>query len=537
MKRNEDQESAEEQAPDQRLLSDLNLVPPLDSHLGLVLMVVMVILVLLGLLLWFLGKMSWPTFYLLGGVALAALGIKAAAYFLLVGKLDADENGLILRPRWGEPKVVPYDAIIEVRAPGGALWATGDILHVADLITQDGVVLMLRYLEFEVLEVLKPVLLEKVACRLGDRMLARVRQGQEVSLREVTLDREGFARGEEAVQWDDVSLAHFTEEGLRIRFRDPTWTEMFLPRQTPNLHAFLHVLWTMQKQKALVKMGKGDSLAFLTDQADRPEEAEADFEDALRRIPRVPRIPGYPKADPDLGRLLFGMKQRVWMITGLVLAYLLMTGLLVFGFTMAFLGSPGWLGLWFFGTVILGAWAKDVQADSRNMGFAVYEGGLRTPRKKIRWTECHRLFLVVRNIYRSEHFRKSDMFARKETRLHIESRKCSLLLSFVEEEGRAICLRVLDAALPALVERYHEQVEKWGEEFTSGGLTLRRDALVYQEKEYPFHRIRGHRVQQGTFSFTVGKENNPVAEITTDSWNFPIFYALFKKLLEKAERD
>lgn len=195
---------------------------------------------LLGIILWIAGSMTWSLFYIFGGIAGLAIFVQLILHHQRCGKLDADADGLILRPPGGEPKRIRYEDILEIRAPTGWTWQHQDLRYVADLVTADGVALMLRYLATEAVEVLWPVLLEKVACPIGDRVLARLRQGKEASFGELVLRREGFSIDEKSIRWDDVRLTLFTTDGIRVLFRDPDRPEMLIAApnaQSPRLHA------------------------------------------------------------------------------------------------------------------------------------------------------------------------------------------------------------------------------------------------------------------------------------------------------------
>jgi hypothetical protein len=485
------------------------------------------VLAWVGLGLLFLGlalfqALSWPRFFLIVGAALLVGAVRALAYFLIEAKIDACAEGLVFRSNLGAATPLPYDEIEEIATAPPGLLSSGDSLQGATLVGSDGFRLALGTVEEQSLETLKLVLLERVARPIGERLLRRLREGKSVALADVEVSPRGLRAEGERLDWNEIDYATFRKDGLRVVARDPDTPPLVLPYGTPNLHALLHVLREMRQGAEEAEQAGGEDLYAFLPEALRPGTAG---DRPARRKP--PRLPGYAAHDPELGDLQLGSPRKSAVLIGVLLA-LVVTGAVVPAvILLGVFPPPVWIP-----TVVVSFILILNAIDPSKRGLAVYEKGVVQGRKRVPWRECARVSLLVRDVYLAG----TGSAPRRDNRMQIESYRALVFLELIGEQGRELCYRVLDATLPPLVRRYHDLLVTWGGSLTVKGVTLTRDALLCNDKEYPLERLRRPKVSDGRMVCESRGASRDTIELDASEWNFPVLYALFTRLWVNARR-
>jgi hypothetical protein len=487
----------------------------------------------LALVVVFLGQalfqsLTWPRFFLLLGGAALAGACRALSYLFVEAHIDACQEGLIVRPHVGPARLLRYDDVVEIATgpPGMLATGAGDALQGASLVTKDGPPLALGSLDEQSLEALKPVVLERVARRIGERMLDRLRAGQNVILGEVVLSPRGVEDGEDRLGWQEIAYGTFRLGGLRLVPKDGRATPLVLPFGTPNLHPLLHVLREMQQAGRETEApgpaggaDRADVYAFLPE-AQRPRPRP---EPPARRKP--PRVPGYPEEDPQLGDLQLGSPKKTALL--LVLGLALVVADVVAPLLILLNVFPPWV--WIPVVVVSIILALNL-IDPSKRGLAVYEKGIVQGGKRLPWKEVVRLYLDAKDIYLAG----SSHLLTRQNRLQIDGYRAFLFLELLGADGRELLVRALEATLPRLVRRHHDALVLWGGSLTVKGLTLTRDALIWNDQEYPLARVRKPKLSAGRFTCEARGEATEAVELSASEWNFPVFYSLFELLWAEA---
>jgi hypothetical protein len=484
------------------------------------------VLAWVGLGLLFLGlalfqALSWPRFFLILGAAILVGAVRALGYLLIEGWIDACAEGLVFRPNLGAATSLPYDEIDEIATATPGLLSSGDSLEGATLVGSDGFRLVLGKVEEQSLEAFKPVLVERVARPIGERIVRLLREGKSVMLADVEVTPRGLRAEGERLDWEEIDYATFRKDGLRVVAKDRETPPLVLPYGTPNLHPLLHVLREMSPEaEELEQAGGLDLYAFLPEGM-RPGAAGGR---PARRKP--PRLPGYASHDPELGDLQLGWPRKSAIIIGVLVA-LAVTGAVVPALLLlGVLPPPVWIP-----TVVVLLILVLNAFDPSKRGLAVYEKGVVQGRKRLPWKESVRVSLRLKDVYLAG----THSNPTHKNRLQIESYRALVFLD-LEGEGREMCSRALDATMPPLVHRYHDLLVNWGGSLTVKGVTLTRDALLYNGKEYPLERVKKPKVSEGRFTCEARGESRDTIELDAAEWNFPVFYALFTRLLAEARR-
>jgi hypothetical protein len=481
-----------------------------------------------GLVALFLGlalfqSLGWTRFYLiLGGAALVAV-IRFLSYLFVEGRIDACEQGLIFRAGQAAARHLRYDEVAEIATARPPALSSGDSLCGARLVADDGFQLALGAVEEQSLEALRPVVLERVARLVGERMLREIGAQRTVTLNGVEVGPHGIEAAGTRLAWQEIEYGTFRKDGLRIVARPPA-APLVLPFGTPNLHPLLHVLREMRAKvrpgSAAEDAGRADAFAFLP--AARPRVAT---DRPARRKP--PRVPGYPQDDPEFGEAVLGSPRKSALIVVLFLALAVVGGV---GPPLILLGVfPPWawipVGI---ATLVLAMNALE----PAKRGLAVYERGVVQGRKRLPWSEVVRLYLELKNVY----VVGSNQGPSRESRLQIESYRTWLFINLSGEEGQELSLRVLQATLPQLVERHHDSLVKWGGSVTVKGVTLTRDALLREGREHALADIRKPKLREGRFTCQTRGKSKETIELAASDWNFGVFYSLFTLLWADARK-
>jgi len=481
-----------------------------------------------GLVFLFLGlalfqSLGWTRFYLiLGGAALVGV-IRFLSYLLLQGRIDACEQGLVVRTGRSAARHLRYDEVAEITTARPPALSSGDDLVGARLVAEDGFRLALAGVEEQSLEALRPVVLERVARLVGERMLREIGAQRTVSLNGVEVGPRGIEAAGTRLAWQEIEYGTFRKDGLRIVARPPA-APLVLPFGTPNLHPLLHVLREMRAKvrpgPASGDAGRADAFASLPAARPRPTSDRP-----ARR--KAPRVPGYPQDDPEFGEVVLGSPRKSALIVVLFLALAVVGGV---GPTLILLGVfPPWA--WIpVGIAILVLAMNALEPAKR--GLAVYERGVVQGRKRLPWSEVVRLYLELKDVYLAG----SNLEPSRESRLQIESYRTWLFINLSGAEGQELCFRVLQATLPQLVERHHDSLVRWGGSVTVKGVTLTRDALLREGREYALADVRKPKLRSGRFTCEARGASKETIELAASDWNFAVFYSLFMHFRDEARR-
>jgi hypothetical protein len=234
-------------------------------------------------------------------------------------------------------------------------------------------------------------------------------------------------------------------------------------------------------------------------------------------------VRGFAEQDPELGALVCGLPRRPLLVYA---ALAVAAGILALSLVLFANAGPGQVhllgGAWF--CFFLGmAVAIVAWFDLRRRGLAVYEGGVRTQRGRLRWQDCEHIVYAIKDLSRP-----GALPVRRQT-LRLQGAGRAVRIRGTGPQTESVCTAIIERVVLELVARRLRELEG-GQPFTIGRVTLTRQGISSKHGFVPVAEIGRVVVEDGQVRLWRHGEDKPAMSLPRHRRDVPVLLGLLDRL-------
>ncbi len=464
-------------------------------------------LVLLGgvVATFFIGK-AIPTLIIVACAAVLALTLAIGAVACARTRLWVYERGMMKQGLLGRTRLA-YGDVVTIRFPGS--WPAGlaDPLSRATVIGRDNRKIKVGMMaDNRSLDAMNLVI-ERVIPRLGEEALERLQKPDDgkIEFGKATATMAGITFKGKTISWTEIERLNYSPEGVRIFPYNRPESTMVLPLKTPNVPL---LTWLWQKRAATPT------------EATEAVTAEVVGPDGIAVAP-IERVHGFPDLDPELGPLVCGKPRRPGVAAFMVA--ITAVGVLAAVIFQLQPKLPGAEILRYVSWGIIGAGLLGYLI-ARYLGFAVYERGIRTASRMMRWEDCEHVTYNVTDMYHH------GAFIGRQVSLALKGTVPTVTIMGSGAKNEGFCTAVLDRVLPVVVAKRYQELAQGGS-LSVGKVTLTRDSISYKTDKLPLDQVWSYQLQAGRFYVWRHGQDKPFIDLNAGKKDVHVLMHLLKALL------